>query len=941
MTEKTTDYKATLNLPQTDFKMKANLAQREPEFLKQWDEQNLYATVQQATAGRPLYVLHDGPPYANGRTHMGHALNKILKDVILKSKRMAGHHCPYVPGWDCHGLPIELNVDKELGSRKREIPKIAFRDACRKYAAKWITIQKEEFKRLGVLGDWEHPYLTIDYKYEAAIAREFNRFLLSGAVTRSKKPVHWCSSCQTALAEAEVEYADHSSPSIYVKFPVADDLRAELPALSGKKVAALIWTTTPWTLPANLAVAFHPDYDYVAVESKGEVLLMAQGLLDRVVQECGLTEYEIIATFSARILEGKKCRHPFLERESLIILADYVTLDAGTGCVHTAPGHGREDYLSGVRYGLPILSPVAADGRFTDEAGPYAGMFTWEANKVINADLTASGFLLKEGKVSHSYPHCWRCKKPVAFRATEQWFISMEQNGLRHKALAEIKQVAWIPKWGMERIYGMVEGRPDWCLSRQRAWGVPLTVAYCAKCGEIKNDEQVMVKITTLFEQEGADAWYSHPLSDFIGTDATCAKCGGKEFVKEEDILDVWFDSGVSYAAVLEERDELAAPADLYLEGSDQHRGWFQSSLLAAVGTRGHAPYKGVLTHGFVVDGQGKKMSKSIGNVIAPETIIKNYGAEILRLWAASEDYRDDIKISDDILKQLADAYRKIRNTVRFMLGNLYDFHPATDRVDDAAMGELDRWALAQFELLKKRILAAYESFEFHLVYHSLSQFCTVTLSSLYLDILKDRLYVLPAASPERRAAQTVFYEITEGLLRLMAPVLSFLSAEAWEFLPRDPARPALVFTALFPEVKEGRLQDEELIRRWEQLLKVRGELTRALEIARRDKVIGHSLEAVVTVAAEGELAAFLEANHKTLLDIAIVSDLRRTGALADVTNMTYVTYASEEIPGLQVAVAAATGQKCERCWIRSESVGSDAARPGLCGRCAPVVAAL
>ncbi len=934
MTEKNTDYKATLNLPRTEFKMKANLAQREPEFLRQWDEQKLYAAVQQATAGRPLYILHDGPPYANGRTHMGHALNKILKDVILKSKRMAGHHCPYVPGWDCHGLPIELNVDKELGSKKREISKIAFRDACRKYAAKWIAIQKEEFKRLGVLGDWEHPYLTIDYQYEAAIAREFNRFLLAGAVTRSKKPVHWCSSCQTALAEAEVEYADHTSPSIYVKFPVTDDLRAELPGLSGKKVAALIWTTTPWTLPANLAVAFHPDYDYVAVAINGEVLLMAQGLVDRVVEECGLGEYEIIATFSARLLEGKKCRHPFLERESVMILADYVTLDAGTGCVHTAPGHGREDYLSGIRYNLPILSPVGPDGRFTDEAGPYAGMFTWEANRVINADLAASGFLLKEGKVSHSYPHCWRCKKPVAFRATEQWFIAMEKNDLRARALAEIKQVAWIPKWGMERIYGMVEGRPDWCLSRQRAWGVPLTVAYCARCGEIRNDEAVMAKITALFEQEGADAWYSHPLSDFIGPDATCAKCGSQEFIKEEDILDVWFDSGVSYAAVLEARDELAAPADLYLEGSDQHRGWFQSSLLAAVGTRGHAPYKGVLTHGFVVDGQGKKMSKSIGNVIAPETIIKNYGAEILRLWAASEDYRDDIKISDDILKQLADAYRKIRNTVRFMLGNLYDFNPATDRVADAEMGELDRWALAQFELLKTRMLAAYGTFEFHLVYHSLSQFCTVTLSALYLDILKDRLYVLPAASPERRAAQTVFYEITEGLLRLMAPVLSFLAAEAWEFLPADPQREAQVFVALFPAVKETRLQDEALARKWEQLLKVRGELTKALEIARQNKVIGHSLEAVVTVAATGELGGFVTANFATLRDITIVSDMHQTGGA-----LTDVTYASEEIPGLQVAVAAASGQKCARCWTRSESVGSDPARPDLCGRCVQWVA--
>lgn len=929
------DYRSTLNLPQTNFKMKANLSQKEPEFLKKWDQENLYGRIQEITAARPVYILHDGPPYANGNIHMGHALNKILKDIILKSKRMAGFHCPYVPGWDCHGLPIEHNVDKELGSKKKEIPKISFREACRKYAAKWIKIQKEEFKRLGVLGDWDKPYLTIDYGYEAAIAREFNRFLLSGAVTRSKKPVYWCSSCQTALAEAEVEYQDHTSPSIYVKFPVIDDLGDVIPELAGKKVSAVIWTTTPWTLPANLAVAFHPDFPYAAVTVNDEILIMAEGLVEQACKEFGIGDYEIIATFSAGLLEKRKCKHPFMERESLMILADYVTLETGTGCVHTAPGHGREDYLSGLNYDLPILSPVGSDGHFTDEAGPYAGMFIYKANKVINEDLTKQGSMLKEDAVSHSYPHCWRCKKPVIFRATEQWFIGMDEKGLRQKALAAIKEVIWVPKWGMERIYGMVEGRPDWCLSRQRAWGVPLTVAYCKQCGEIMNDESVMEKIVSLFEKEGADAWYRHDLAEFIGAGAKCPQCGSTEFEKEEDILDVWFDSGVSYAAVLEERDELQAPADLYLEGSDQHRGWFQSSLLASVGTRGVPPYKGVLTHGFVVDGKGKKMSKSIGNIIKPEEIIKQYGAEILRLWVAAEDYRDDIKISPEILKQLSDAYRKIRNTVRFILGNLYDFNPDADRVGDEEMGELDCWALYQFELLKRKLTKAYDDFEFHVVFHGLYNFCTVTMSSLYLDILKDTLYTLPAASKERRTAQTVLYEIVDGLLRLMTPVLSFMAVEAWDYLPEDSRRQENVFVALFPEPREERLANETLNRKWEKLLRVRSELTKALERARQDKVIGHSLEAEIDIAVTGELADFLKSNWETLKTITIVSGMHLVDELPE------PGFVGEELPELSVLVRAARGEKCERCWIRSESVGEDGNHPDLCDRCSGVVAVL
>ncbi|MDF1614673.1 isoleucine--tRNA ligase [Desulfurivibrio dismutans] len=989
------DYRSTLNLPQTDFPMKANLARREPEMLKKWAEEGLYENLCRATADRPLYVLHDGPPYANGHLHMGHALNKILKDIILKSKRMSGYHCPYVPGWDCHGLPIELNVDKELGEQKAEIDKLDFREKCRRYADKWIAVQSAEFQRLGVLGDWQQPYLTIDYRYEAAIAREFNNFLLNGLVSRSRKPVHWCASCRTALAEAEVEYADQTSPSIYVKFPLQpaaatalaerypellatqDELdRGQISNLSsganqdGKgssvpQVAAsgpaprtpvrkpdrspqdaglpnlflVIWTTTPWTLPANVAVALHPDFTYAAVEVNGEILIMAEELVEQVATTCELTDLRVLTTLAAADLLGQSCLHPFMGRDSLIIGADYVTLETGTGCVHTAPGHGREDYLSGLKHDLPVLSPVDDKGHFTAEGGPYAGMFILKGNKQIIADLRQSGALLGEQKISHSYPHCWRCKKPVIFRATEQWFIGMdipaniagEQTTLREKALSAINGADWIPRWGRERIHGMVAGRPDWCLSRQRAWGVPITAVWCRDCGKVLNDEKIAAKITEFFTKEGADAWFARPLADFIGPDARCA-CGSTNLTKEEDILDVWFDSGVSYAAVLEQRDELQSPADLYLEGSDQHRGWFQSALLAAVGTRGAAPYKAVLTHGFVVDGKGKKMSKSIGNVIAPSQIIDQHGAEILRLWTASEDYRDDIRISDNILKQLADAYRKIRNTVRFLLGNLHDFDPAAPgSPPEAEMDELDRWILARFERLKEKTVTGYEKFEFHQVYHGLYNFCTVSLSALYLDIVKDRLYTMPADHPQRRAAQAVMYEIADGLLRLMAPILSFLAAEAWEYLPADERRETSVFLAAFPAARPQRLADQELLTKWDKILTLRSELTRALEIARRDKVIGHSLDAEVVVAADGQWAEFVNANWDTLQLVTIVSVMRREETLpAEAANI----FHSEEIPGLQVLVRPAPGDKCQRCWMRVESVGEDQEHPAICHRC-------
>lgn len=935
------DYRDTLNLPQTKFKMKANLTQKEPAMLKRWEQEGLYHMLQESAADKPLFILHDGPPYANGNIHLGTAFNKVLKDIILKSRRLAGFRAPYVPGWDCHGLPIEHNVDKELGEKKEKIPVLAKRGACRKYAEKWIKTQKAEFRRLGVLGDWDNPYLTMNFAFEASIAREFNKFLLSGSVVRSKKPVYWCATCGTALAEAEVEYHDHTSPSIYVKFPVKDDLSNIAPELEGRAVSVLIWTTTPWTLPANLAIAFHPDFIYAAVEVGDEVWILARDLVEQCFADFGISDYTVLTTLSARDLEGKKCRHPFLDRDSLLVLADYVTAESGTGCVHTAPGHGADDYLTGLRYGLDILSPVDSKGVYTEEAGKYAGQKVPGVNKMINADMQEAGSLVHEENLSHSYPHCWRCKKPVMYRATEQWFISMKENDLRRKALAAIKTVQWTPAWGMQRIYSMVENRPDWCLSRQRSWGVPLTVLTCDDCGEILRDGKVCEKIESLFAKEGADAWFRYEAADFVLPDTACTGCGSNNFSKEMDILDVWFDSGITFAAVCEERPELDSPADLYLEGSDQHRGWFQSSLLCSVGTRGRAPYKGVLTHGYVVDGQGKKMSKSVGNVVAPQEVIDKYGAEILRLWVSSEDYRDDVKVSDQILGHVSDAYRKMRNTIRFMLSNLYDFDPERDGVPQEQMTELDRWALAGFARLTDRVTGAYMAYEFHKVFHSLHNFCITTMSSLYLDIIKDRLYVSGTDSTQRRSAQTVIHRILDGLIRLMAPILSFTAAEAWEYLNGDGSElPAdkSIFLASFPAV-EDIVINEALVVSWDRLLAIRSEITRVLEAARRDKVIGLSLDAELLVAAGGETAAFLADKWDLLREVCIVSKLKRVDDFAAIADVTVVE--PETVADLKIAVRPAPGTKCERCWTISESVGRDADHSGICGRCAEVVRSL
>ncbi|UCC65941.1 MAG: isoleucine--tRNA ligase, partial [Deltaproteobacteria bacterium] len=833
------DYKITLNLPQTHFAMKADLPKREPEILNHWEEKRLYEEILKAARGREKYILHDGPPYANGHIHMGTALNKVLKDIIVKAKFMAGFDSVYVPGWDCHGLPVEHEVDKMLGNRKEGMSKSEIRRFCRDYAAKFVDIQRDEFKRLGVLGDWDDPYLTMNCEYQATIVREFGKFVEGDFLYKGKKPVYWCASCKTALAEAEVEYAPHRSPSIFVKFPMVSDLGKTFPSLRGKNISVIIWTTTPWTIPANLAIALHPAYKYMAAEVDNEVYIVAEGLADIVMDTLGVQDYQVLETFRGTELEGLKCRHPFLGKESVIILADYVTLDAGTGCVHTAPGHGQEDYESGLKYGLEIYAPVDDDGKFTPEVEFFGGEFVFDANTSVNAKLAEMGALLKEEETEHSYPHCWRCKNPIIFRSTEQWFISIDHNAFREKALKGIDEVQWIPQWGKERIYGMVANRPDWCISRQRVWGIPIVAFYCEGCGKTLLGKHLIEFVANRFAQEGADIWFDEPAQKLLPPGTKCPNCGGEKFRKESDILDVWFDSGVSWAAVLEKRDDLRFPADLYLEGSDQHRGWFHSSLLAAVGARGIPPYTSVLTHGFVVDGEGKKMSKSAGNVMAPDEVIQGFGAEILRLWVAAEDYRDDIKISQEILDRLTEAYRRIRNTWRYMLGNLYDFDYELHALPYSELMEIDRWIIHRFQRLVKRVLKAYEEFEFHIIYHSVHNFCVVDLSSLYLDILKDRLYTSSPSSHKRRSAQNAIYHILEGMVRLMAPILSFTSEEVWQHFPEEES----VHLMSFPQPEEE-LIDETREERWRRLWEIREQVTKALERARQQKVIGHSLDA-------------------------------------------------------------------------------------------------
>lgn len=922
------DYKKTLNLPSTAFPMKANLAQREPEQLKKWETDQLYRNIRERSKSKERFILHDGPPYANGHIHIGTALNKILKDFIVRSRQMAGADAPYVPGWDCHGLPIEHNVEKELGGKKKKMSQAQIRRKCRAYADKFIKIQRDEFKRLGVMGDWQAPYLTMSYDYEATIAKECCKFAMDGSLFRSKKPIHWCCSCQTALAEAEIEYKDESSPSIFVKFSLLDDISDQLPDLTGKDTFVVIWTTTPWTLPANQAIALHPDFDYVAAEiDNSQVLILAKALLETCMTAFGIENYKILGELDAKSLEKKRCRHPLYDRDSMIILGDHVTLEAGTGCVHTAPGHGREDYDVGLKYGLDGYSPVDDLGCFTDEVDHLTGQFVFKANAPIIQALEEKGALLAQEQIAHSYPHCWRCKRPVIFRATPQWFISMDKTDLRRSSLEAIDQVTWIPHWGRERIFGMIENRPDWCVSRQRAWGVPITVFTCSQCGSTHMTKALMEHIHDLFSKHGADVWFEKSVAELLPEGTVCDACGSENFEKETDILDVWFDSGVSHAAVLEARDYLQWPADLYLEGSDQHRGWFHSSLLTAVGLRKNAPYKSVLTHGFVVDAKGKKMSKSLGNVIAPEKVIKQYGAEILRLWVSASDYRDDVRISDKILKQLTDAYRRIRNTSRFLLGNLSDFDPTKDKLAFDQMLPIDRYALHTLQGLIQRARKAYDAFEFHTIYHSLFNYCTLDLSAFYLDILKDRLYTSPAADLSRRSAQTAIYEIAHTLARLMAPIMAFTAEEIWKYLPDTPGKQESIHMARLPEADDG-LRDEGLAEQWRTIRTIRAEVTKALEEARAEKVIGHSLDASVVVGLDETLYQQLVPYGQDLRSIFIVSKAEMVKGEID------EAYRSPDVEGVTVKVTPASGEKCNRCWVHDPSVGQQADHPTICDRC-------
>ena len=957
------DYKSTLNLPQTDFPMKANLPVREPKLLEWWGEQQLYQKIQVSRADKPLYLLHDGPPYANGKIHIGHALNKILKDIIIKSKTMEGYRVPYVPGWDCHGLPIEHQVTKQLGEKKKSLTAVELRQMCRDYASKFYRIQREEFERLGVFGDWEHPYLTMDKTYEAAIVQEFGKFVEKGGVYKGLKPVLWCTADQTALAEAEVEYENHTSPSIFVKFPFVTS-PAELASLGGlniselaeaKQVSIVIWTTTPWTLPANQAIAIHPSITYAFVRVGEEIFVVAEELVESVAKACDWSDYSIVATKKGgdpkQPFECLYCKRPFSQGLSPILYGDFVTLEQGTGCVHIAPGHGMEDYLLALKTNkdvkdgqqapiapLEILVPVDHAGRFKEEVKDFAGQPVLKANPEIVKKLDAIGVLLGQGTVDHSYPHCWRCKNPVIFRATEQWFVSMGEGNLRSRALKEIDQVQWYPQRGRDRIYGMIFNRPDWCLSRQRIWGTPIPGFTCVTCEATLADPTVIAHIADLMRERGADVWFERSAEELLPSGTTCSSCGHTSFKKEQDILDVWFESGVSHAAVLKARDANWWPADLYLEGSDQHRGWFHSALLASVTTDGRAPYKAVLTHGFVVDGLGKKMSKSAGNVVAPQDVIKQSGADILRLWVASQDYQEDLRISPEILKQTMDAYRKIRNTCRFLLSNLYDFDSLQHQVYYEELSGIDRWALLRLGRLITSVQSAYDAFEFRQAVHELDYFCSVDMSATYLDILKDRLYTFPKNSILRRGSQTVILEIVVSLAKLMAPILSFTSEEIWQLVrekSRDDQDVQSVHMAVFPK-SDSHWKDDKIERDWAYLLSVRTVVQGALEKQRREKVIGSSLEAQVEIAVMPEKVDLLTEYEADLPALFIVSHVHLK---ASTVFSSEGVVAADETLGIMVQVTKADAQKCERCWNYRAGVGASEAHPTLCDRCLEAIA--
>lgn len=925
------DYNKTLNLPKTDFPMRAGLPEREPKALAEWQKNHLYEKLMQHNEGKPLYVLHDGPPYANGIIHLGTALNKSLKDFILRYKNMSGFKAPYVPGYDTHGLPTELKARKKAGMKSAEkISSGELRKICRDFALGFVDSQRAQFERLGVLGDWEHPYLTLSHEYVARQVEVFGTMAEKGYIYKGLKPVYWCPECQTALAEAEIEYAEDPCHSIYVKFEVTEDF-GKLTALGAElgKTYFVIWTTTTWTLPGNLAICVGPEYEYSLVAAGGEYYVMATALIAPTMKAADITEYEVKGVIKGSELELMNTKHPFMDRSSLVIVGDHVTLDSGTGCVHTAPGHGVEDFEVCRNYPqIPMLVPVDHRGILTEEAGEFAGLTTDQANKAIAQKLEDTGNLFALEKIIHQYPHCWRCKSPILFRATEQWFCSISD--FADRAVEAIKSVEWIPAWGEDRITGMVRDRSDWCISRQRTWGVPIPIFYCKDCGKEIITPETIRTVADIFREKGADAWYELEAADLMPQGIHCPECGGSEFKKETDIMDVWFDSGSSHAAVLDERDNLKFPADLYLEGADQYRGWFQSSLLTSVATKGIAPYKTVVTHGWVVDGEGKKMSKSLGNTIIPDEVVNQYGADILRLWVASSDYHADIRVSKEILKQMSEVYRKIRNTARFILGCIPDFNPDTDCVADTALEEIDRYALARLNEVVKACIEGYEKFEYHMVFHAVHNFCVIDMSNFYLDVIKDRLYVEKADSPTRRAAQTTIYRILDTLTRLIAPILAFTSEEIWQFMPHDSS--CNTESVLFNEMpKPTDDTDRSLMERWDRLHLVRDDVKKALENARAEKVIGASLDAQVTVYAEGEMLNFLK-SFPDLASIFIVSavHLEQGG-----------TGAFQGEQPVSVTVRRADGEKCGRCWMYSDTVGSDSAYPGVCARCAGVLKSL
>ena len=949
------DWKDTLNLPQTGFPMKANLPTTEPAAISRWEATGLYARIRERRRGAPRFLLHDGPPYANGRIHLGTALNKILKDFVIKARTMAGFDAPYVPGWDCHGLPIELQVDRQLGKKKRELSVASFRRECRQYAETYVGLMRDDFKRLGILGQWESPYLTMNYPYQAAIVRALGALVRQGLTYKGKKPVHWCIHCRTALAEAEVEYEPHTSPSIYVEFPLAAESIAAFeriaPAIGGRPVSVVIWTTTPWTIPSNLAVAFHPDLTYAAYESGGGVILLAEELAERVGETIGRQLTPPVARFRGRELDGLRFRHPLYDRDSVAVLADYVTLEQGTGVVHTAPGHGVDDFLTGKSYGLDTYAPVGPGGRFTDEVDLFAGLQVFEANPEVEAALRTAGRLLHRSDFEHTYPHCWRCHRPVIFLATPQWFIAMGTgtatneagaeagagSDLRQRALEAIADVEWFPRWGEERIRGMLTTRPDWCISRQRSWGVPIPALRCTTCHEAILSPDVVEQTAQVFTRYGADAWYERDIAEFVPADLTCPACDAREFDREENILDVWFDSGTSLDAIQVDNPSLGWPAALYLEGSDQYRGWFQSSLLVGLGVRGSAPYEQVITHGFVVDELGRKMSKSLGNMIEPHTIIKQSGAEILRLWVAMVNYQEEIRIGREILARVVEAYRKIRNTLRILTANLYDFDPDSDRVPLEQLHEVDRYALARYGEAVQKILRSYETYEFQTISHTLNNFLTVDMSAFYVDISKDRLYTFGASSPERRSAQTAIYVITDGLTRLLAPLLPVTADELWQHLPgrRDDS----VHLAEFPSGTRE-LVDPELLSRWARLLSVRDAINVELERLRQQKTVGTSLEARVALAASGATASLLDQYRDELPRLLIVSEVELTfdeSVRERPTDQSGAVW-NEQDGRVEIAVGRVDGVKCPRCWRYVPSVSSDPEVEGLCPRCVGVL---